>query len=143
MAHFALINDKNTVIEVIVAEQEFIDNAGVDLAQKLGGTRWIQTSYNTRMGVHYGADGTPDGGAALRMNFAGIGFIYNPQLDAFIPPKPAESWVLDPNRGTWTPPFPPPDDGNQYVWDNTAENWRLSIRPGAAPYLGSEHICPG
>ena len=82
MGHFAKVNN-GVVEQVIVAEPEFFDTF-VDSSPG----QWIQTSYNTRGGVHYGQDGQPDGGVALRKNYAGIGFSYDAQRDAFIPPKP-------------------------------------------------------
>lgn len=102
MANYAIIDDNDQVINVIRAEQDFID-AGFagDPA------RCIQTSYNTRGGVHYGQDGLPDGGVALRLNYAGIGFTYNRELDAFIPPKLDADATLDPNTGLWVNPNPP------------------------------------
>ena len=90
MAHFAKIDETNTVTQVIVAEQGFIDTGAVG-----DPNMWIQTSYNTRGGVHYGENGEPDGGNALRKNYAGIGYSYNSGLDAFIPPKPHASWTLN------------------------------------------------
>jgi len=96
MAHYALIvNDR--VEQVIVAEQEFVDAIPGE---------WVRTSYNTREGVHYGDDGKPDGGEALRLNYAGIGCIYDRELDAFYPPSPGPGWILDKKRGVWvsTPP---------------------------------------
>lgn len=78
MAHFAQIDDNNVVVQVIVVEQDVI-NTGLfgDPA------KWIQTSYNTRGGIHYGQDGNPDGGVALRKNYAGIGYTYDAGRDAF------------------------------------------------------------
>ena len=90
MSHFAEIDETNTVLRVIVAEQEFIDTGAVGDPSK-----WIQTSYNTRAGVHYGQDGMPDSGEPMRKNYAGIGYTYDATRDAFIPPKPYASWVLD------------------------------------------------
>jgi hypothetical protein len=92
MSHFAKI-ENNIVTQVIVAEQEFIDT--------IEGT-WIQTSYNTRGGVHYGEDHQPDGQPQLRMNFAGIGYTYDATLDAFIAPKPSDGiWELDTTTCQW------------------------------------------
>ena len=85
MGHFAKVED-GVVIEVIVAEQDFIDSGAVG-----DPALWIQTSYNTRGNVHYGADGKPDGGVALRKNYAGIGYMYDKDLDAFIPLKQFDS----------------------------------------------------
>lgn len=91
MAHFAQIDENNQVIQVIVAEQTFIDSGTVGDPSK-----WIQTSYNTRLGVHYteNEDGTmtpsEDQTRALRKNFAGVGYTYDIEKDAFIPPKPTD-----------------------------------------------------
>ena len=118
MSHFANINNQNIVTQVIVAEQEFIDS-GV-----LGNpASWIQTSYNTRGGVHYGQDGKPDGGVPLRKNYAAIGYTYDPQKDAFIPPQPYPSWTLNPDTCLWEPPVPMPLDSNLYVWDEPTGSW--------------------
>lgn len=113
--HFAEVQN-GIVLRVIVADQDFVDS------HPTAGT-WIQTSYNTRGGVHYGADGLPDGGVALRKNFAGVGFTYDLALDAFIPPKPYPSWQLDPASGLWNAPVPMPQDGEQYVWDEDSKQW--------------------
>tara|TARA_E500000305_G_C3884184_1_gene171205 strand:+ start:195 stop:560 length:366 start_codon:yes stop_codon:yes gene_type:complete len=115
MSHFANIDNNNTVMSVIVAEQEHIDS--------LEG-RWIQTSYNTRSGVHYAPNSNdPDGGVALRKNYAGIGYTYDESLDAFIPPKPYSSWLLDESTCQWNAPTPYPDDGNEYIWDDATQTW--------------------
>ena len=81
MSHFARINENNVVVEVIVAEQDFINSGAVG-----DPTKWIQTSYNARDGVHYGPDGEPDGGVALRYTYAGIGYTYDPVNDVFAAP---------------------------------------------------------
>jgi hypothetical protein len=107
MSHFAKIED-NIVTTVIVAEQDFIDT--------LEGT-WIQTSYNTSSGVHYGQDGNPDGGVALRKNYAGIGFTYDSVKDAFYETKPYASWTLDDDTCSWEPPIAYPDNDKAYDWD--------------------------
>lgn len=112
MAHYAKV-EKGVVTEVIVAEQDFIDT--------LTGT-WIQTSYNTRGGVHYGQDGQPDGGVALRKNYAGIGMLYDVNLDAFYTEQPYPSWTLDEDSCVWLPPVPYPDD-DLYDWDETNQQW--------------------
>ena len=120
MSHFAQLNSKNIVTQVIVIEQETL-NTG------LWGDpdRWLQTSYNTLGGVHYGPDGQPDGGIALRKNYAGIGFLYDPIRDAFIPPKPFPSWTLVEESCLWTAPVPYPTDGQNYVWNEEITNWDL------------------
>ena len=81
MSHFAKINENNVVTEVIVAEQDFINSGAVG-----DPAAWIQTSYNTLNGVHYGPDGEPDGGVALRYTYAGIGFTYDAVNDVFVAP---------------------------------------------------------
>lgn len=91
MAHFAKI-ENDTVVNVIVAEQQYIDQIDGE---------WIQTSYNTRAGVHYGQDGNPDGVEALRKNYASIGFTYDRVRDAFIAPKPSNLYVLNENQCVW------------------------------------------
>jgi hypothetical protein len=119
MAHFAQINANNVVTQVIVAEQDFI-NSGV-----VGDpSTWIQTSYNTKGGQHV------LGGTPLRKNYAGIGYSYDPQRDAFIPPKPYSSWQLDEASCTWQAPVPMPADAGQgdppiyYVWDESNITWQ-------------------
>jgi hypothetical protein len=112
MAHFAKVVD-GIVEQVIVAEQDFIDTQE--------GT-WVQTSYNTRGGVHLDQDLEPDGGVALRKNFAGIGFTYDSGRDAFIPPKPYPSWVLDEDTCLWEAPVPYPDEG-VHEWDEENGQW--------------------
>ena len=108
MSHFAKI-ENNLVTTVIVAEQDFIDT------QK--GT-WVQTSYNTRDGVHYGQDGNPDGGVALRKNYASMGMIYDSVKDAFYGPKPYASWTLDNTTCIWEAPLAyPEDDDKPHYWD--------------------------
>ena len=117
MSHFAKVQS-GIVTRVIVAEPDFFrvfvdDSPG----------EWIQTSYNTRGGVHYGQDGKPDGGVALRKNYAGIGFTYDRGRDAFIPPQPFPSWVLNEDTCLWDAPVPYPQDGKNYTWGEDALNW--------------------
>jgi hypothetical protein len=119
MAHFAKV-ESGIVIQVIVAEPEFFDTF-VDSTPG----EWIQTSYNTRGGVHYGDDGEPDDGEPLRMNFAGVGFSYDLARDAFIPPQPYPSWSLNDETCLWESPVPFPDDGNQYEWSEETQSWDL------------------
>ena len=117
MAHFAKVCD-GKVVQVIVAEPEFFDTF-VDSSPG----EWIQTSYNTRGGVHYGQDGNPDGGVALRGNYAGIGYVYDRTNDVFYPQSPFPSWTLDNTTWTWQPPVPYPNDGKFYKWDEETKNW--------------------
>jgi len=111
MTHFAKV-ENGTVTQVIVAEQEFIDAGYVG-----DPSLWIQTSYNTRGGVHL------NGGTPLRKNFAGVGYSYNADLDAFIPPKIAESWIIDEDTGQWRAPVDYPTDGEEYNWNEETLSW--------------------
>ena len=120
MAHFAKVVE-GTVTQVIVAEPEFF-NTFVDTSPG----EWIQTSYNTRGGVHYQSntnEPSEDQTKALRKNYAGIGYTYDAQRDAFIPPKPFNSWVLDETSCLWEAPTPYPDDGERYTWNETTTSW--------------------
>ena len=112
MSHFAQINEANQVVQVIVAEQDFIDTGLVGSP-----STWIQTSYNTYAGKHSG------GGSPLRMNYAGIGYSYNAELDAFIPPQPFVSWTLVTDTCQWASPTPYPTDGKMYRWDEDTLAW--------------------
>ena len=120
MGHFAKVNN-GVVEQVIVAEQEFFDTF-VDSSPGV----WLQTSYNTRGGVHYDpATGEPsaDQSKALRKNYAGIGYSYDATRDAFIPPKPYASWMLDEQTCLWNAPVPYPTDGKHYQWDEATTSW--------------------
>lgn len=123
MAHFAKVNN-GIVEQVIVAEPEFFD-AFVDNSPGI----WIQTSYNTYGGVHYQPNTkipSDDQTKALRKNFAGIGYTYDEQRDAFIPPKPYASWVLDEQTCWWNAPIPLPADASpekRYTWDEATTSW--------------------
>jgi len=109
MSHFARVNAQGIVEQVIVAEQDFIDT----LSDK---TSWVQTSYNTRGGQH--PEGRP-----LRKNYAGIGYSYDYVRDAFIPPKPYASWVMNEETCLWDAPTPCPTDGKLYNWDENTQQW--------------------
>ena len=111
MAHFAKVVD-GKVTQVIVAEPEFFETF-VDTSPG----EWIQTSYNTQGGVH------TQGGTPLRKNYAGIGFTYDRQKDAFIPPQPYASWVLDEETCLWNAPVAHPNDGKAYKWDEATTSW--------------------
>jgi len=119
MAHYAKVNN-GIVEQVIVAEADFFDTF-VDSSPG----RWIQTSYNTRGGVHYGQDGQPDYGTPLRKNYAGIGYTYDSAKDAFIPPQPYASWTLNDDTCLWEAPVARPDDGQLYTWDELSTSWVL------------------
>lgn len=124
MAHFAKVVD-GVVAQVIVAEPEFF-NTFVDSSP---GT-WIQTSYNTRGGVHYNPEtNEPDGGVALRKNYAGIGSIYDSARDAFYSPQPYASWTLDEDSCTWQAPVAYPTDGEMYTWNEETQSWDAVTTP--------------
>jgi hypothetical protein len=109
MAHFAQI-ENGIVTQVIVAEQDVIDSG-------LFGTGWIQTSYNTRGGVH------ANGGTPLRKNYAGVGYAYDSGRDAFIPPKPYPSWVMSEETCLWSAPVERPTEGGAFIWNEETLNW--------------------
>ena len=102
MSHFAKIDSNNIVTEVIVAEQDFINSGAVG-----DSFLWVQTSYNNN----------------FRKNFAGKGFTYDKTRDAFIPPQPYPSWTLNEETCLWECPIAYPDDGNEYTWNETDQQW--------------------
>jgi hypothetical protein len=110
MAHFAKVQD-GKVVQVIVAEPDFFEMF-VDTSPG----EWVQTSYNTHAGQH--PEGRP-----LRKNYAGIGFTYDRDRDAFIPPQPFASWLLNEETCLWDAPVPYPDDGARYRWDEETLAW--------------------
>lgn len=115
MAHFAELDENNNVIKVIVVHNNELlengiesENKGIDFLESLFHHRnWKQTSYNSNM----------------RKNYAGLGYVYNEQLDAFIPSQPFPSWILDEQTCTWISPVAYPNDGNNYVWNEETQNW--------------------
>ena len=127
MSHFAKIVN-GIVVNVIVAEQDVVDT--------YGGT-WVQTSYNTRGNQHYGQDGQPDDGVALRANYAGIGCTYDVDNDVFYAAQPYASWILGTNSWLWNPPIAYPSDYGEvgYEWDEEAyqsdntKGWKTVIPP--------------
>ena len=112
MSHFAKIVD-GKVTQVIVAEPEFF-NTFVDSSPG----QWIQTSYNTHGGVH------ANGGTPLRKNYAGIGYTYDAVRDAFIPPQPFASWLLNNDTCLWEAPVAMPTDGKPYEWNEATTSWK-------------------
>lgn len=110
MSHFAKVVD-SIVTKVIVAEQDFFDTFIDDSPGE-----WIQTSYNTYGGQH--PEGRP-----LRKNYAGVGFTYDKDKDAFIPPQPFASWTLNETTCLWEAPVAYPEDGKLYIWNETITNW--------------------
>ena len=117
MSHYAKV-ENGIVTQVIVAEEDFIQTGA--LGDPAG---WVQTSYNTRGGVHYGQDGQPSGREQLRKNYAGIGYTYDSQRDAFIPPQPYPSWVLNEDTCLWDCPVAMPTEGGPFVWNETNQTW--------------------
>jgi hypothetical protein len=118
MSHFAEVDNNNIVQRVIVISQENIDTGNWG-----NPSNWVQTSYNTRNGKHYDQDGIEDSRVALRYNFAGAGYTYDADKDAFIPPKPYPSWTLVESTCQWTAPVAYPDDDKRYRWDEDITNW--------------------
>jgi hypothetical protein len=121
MAHYAFLNQNNIVTEVIVGKNE--GEEGINWEQQYSSFRGQickRTSYNTQCGVHI------KGGTPFRKNYAGIGFTYDENRDAFIPPKPNySSWILNENICQWEAPIPYPTDGQMYVWNEETKNWDL------------------
>lgn len=126
MAHFAKLDENNLVVFVTVGRQED-DGKELELQQRTGDV-YKQTSYNTKAGVHYNQEGQPsaDQSKAFRYNFAGIGFTYDEQRDAFIPPRPFGSWVLDESTCQWVAPVEYPTDGSTYSWNDNSVQWELT-----------------
>jgi hypothetical protein len=119
MGHFAKVVD-GKVVQVIVAEPDFF-NTFVDSSPG----EWIQTSYNTRGNVHYSPNSNePDGGVALRGNYAGIGYTYDSANDVFYPLKPFNSWILSTQSWLWEPPVAMPEDGKPHRWDEDTLSWK-------------------
>ena len=107
MSHFAELDENNIVLRVLVGDNN-LPNEGYDwFVENLGGT-WVQTSYN----------------GTIRRNFAGIGYTYDEELDAFISPQPFESWTLNTQTARWMSPTPYPQDGRIYLWDEENLNWK-------------------
>lgn len=115
MAHFAQLDENNIVVQVIVGVDEPHD--GEAIYAQTTGTIWKKTSYNTVGGVH------SLGGTPFRKNYAGIGFTYDAQRDAFIAPKPYPSWILNEQTCQWESPIPMPTDDKKYVWDEPTTSW--------------------
>jgi hypothetical protein len=115
MSHFAKLDENNKVIFVTVGRQED-DGKEAELTARTGDV-YKQTSYNTYGGAHL------LGGTPFRKNFAGIGFTYDEQRDAFIPPQPYNSWSLNEETCLWEPPIAMPKDGIAYIWNEDEQNW--------------------
>jgi hypothetical protein len=117
MAHFARLDENNIVTSVIVVDNKDTADAngvekehiGAAFCERLFGGTWKQTSYN----------------AKFRKNYAGIGYTYDSVIDAFAPPKPYPSWLLDTNTAQWNPPIPMPTDGGMYSWNEEQQKWEV------------------
>lgn len=121
MAHYAVIDNNKKVVEVFVGKEEGDTNWESHYTE-MKGMICVRTSYNTRGGVHM------LGGVPFRKNYAGVGYYYDTERDAFIPPKPFESWLLDEATCLWQPPIEYPDDGKIYEWDESTTQW-LDLTP--------------
>ena len=121
MAYYAFLNENNVVTEVIPGKDE--GENGVDWEQYYGDVRGQickRTSYNTIGGIH------SKGGTPFRKNYAGIGFTYDQQIDAFIPPKPFQSWVINEITCQWESPIAMPNDGSKYNWNEENKSWEIA-----------------
>ena len=124
MGYFARVNN-GVVEQVISASQDFIDSY---VSTEPG--EWVKTSYNTRGGVHYARDEdgqvtgpSEDQSKALRKNYAGVGYVYDVDRDAFYEPQPFPSWTLNEETCNWEPPVTYPTDGKEYVWNEGNTSW--------------------
>lgn len=127
MSHFAKLDENNIVIFVTVGRQED-DGKEAELSTRTGDT-YKQTSYNTYGGVYLDPttrEPAANQSKAFRKNYAGIGFTYDEDLDAFIPPKPFDSWVLDEETCLWNAPVAYPTDGLSYYWNEAVVDWDLA-----------------
>jgi hypothetical protein len=138
VAHWAKLDESNIVSEVIVGNNNEPDEGYQWIIDNVGGT-WIKTSYNSYGGKHWKSEyediTLPDGEIVsvhsrvesgqphLRYNFAGPGYLYDPIRDAFIPPKPYDSWLLNEEACLWESPVPYPNDGKSYIWNEENINW--------------------
>lgn len=117
MAHFAELDDNNVVQRVIVVNDDYLKDENGNEVESLGrahlesvhGGKWVQTSYNHN----------------IRGRYAGIGYLYNENLDVFITPKPHNSWILNEETANWESPIPMPVDGNSYNWNEDTQSWDL------------------
>lgn len=126
MAHFAELDENNMVIRVIVVgnkdtadeQSNEVEQIGIDFLTRFSGhTNWKQTSYNSHAGTH------SLGESSLRKNYAGIGHTYDSGRDAFVPPKPFTSWIIDEEKGLWKAPKAYPQDGKDYEWNENIPDW--------------------
>jgi len=127
MTHFAKIDNSDIVVFVTRGRDED-DGKELELCARTGDT-YRQTSYNTRGGIHYKSNSnepSDDQSKSFRKNYAGIGYTYDKERDAFIPPKIYNTWVLNEDTCQWQPPVAYPDDGKEYQWNEDKQKWDLS-----------------
>lgn len=118
MAHYALLNYNNIVTDVITGKNENDQNQNMELVyQDIFKQVCKRTSYNTIAGNHI------NGGTPFRKNFAGVGYTYDESKDAFIPPKPFDSWILNETSCIWEAPVALPSGNNMYDWDEDNQQW--------------------
>lgn len=128
MAHYAFLDKNNIVVEVIVGKDE--SESLYDWEKFYGDIRkkvCKRTSYNTKGGLYYDSQNnvsSANQSKAFRKNYAGIGYSYDPQRDAFIPPKPFNSWILNEQSCLWEAPVPMPTDDKRYSWDEPTLSWK-------------------
>ena len=116
MAHFAKIKN-NKVIQVIKENDDFLESLPTP-------NNWLKTSYNTHGGKYYDPNTNKiNTKKPFRKNYAKIGYTYDKELDAFIPPQTFPSWVLNDDSCLWQPPIPLPDDGKEYIWNEQEKKW--------------------
>ena len=124
MAHFSKLGVGNIVekVEVVNNDVATTEQAGIDFLNNLYKTNdvWKQTSYNTKAGVHL------NGGTPFRKNYPGVGYTYDQTLDAFIPPQPFNSWILNETSCLWEAPTAYPDDDHMYTWNEDLGTWDLT-----------------
>lgn len=134
MGHYALLDKNNFVVQVITGRNE--GELGIDWEEYYSEkTGFIvkRTSYNTLGGIHYDSltkEPSENQDKSFRKNYAGIGFSFDPDLDAFLPPKPFDSWIVDKITYQWKAPVDYPDDGLNYQWDDSIVNWTLTQTKG-------------
>ena len=127
MAYYAVLDENNIVINMKSAGDENDWNGEVEWEKETGQVH-KRTSYNTRGGIHYDPETnepSADQSKAFRKNYAGIGYTYDSQRDAFIPPKPYSSWTLNEETCLWDSPVPYPTDGERYTWNEENQTWDL------------------
>ena len=127
MAYYAVLDENNIVIDMKSTGHENDWNGEVEWKKETGQVH-KRTSYNTRGGIHYDPETNEpsvDQSKAFRKNYAGLGYTYDESRDAFIPPKPYESWTLNEETCLWDSPVPYPTDGEMYTWNEETQTWDL------------------